>query len=145
MHWLTCFGRGGNAMAQDQPDVECNKSKHAGWNNKDMNGEETAQGCAADGVTSENESREPVTNQRHASRLFRGDYDRPGCGLIPAQQLAGESHHQGEKKKEDSSRPIHFPWILICAKEKGLRHMCADHQDHGGRTVVMQSTEEMSE
>jgi len=67
---LTCFRRRGDAMSQDQPDMQSNKVKLAGGNNKDMNGKEAAKGGTADGVTSKDKSRQPVTNQGRASSRF---------------------------------------------------------------------------
>ncbi len=90
MNRLAGGRRFGNAVAQDQPEMERDEDEHQRRHEKDVDREKAAQGRAADRRSAEDELRQPVADERNAPGLFGRDHHRPGGVLIPTQQLAGE-------------------------------------------------------
>ena len=63
-------GRLGNAVAQDQPQMQPDEGEDQRGNEKDMNRKKPAQRRAADGVAAQDEPRQPIADERNAPRLF---------------------------------------------------------------------------
>ena len=139
------FGRLGNAVAQDEPKVQPDKSKNEAGHDENVNRKKPGKGCATDGVAAQNKMREPLADERRAPGLFRRDDHGPNGVLIPAQELAGKTHDQSESQKQHAGRPVQFAGKFVGAGQKNLRHVQADHQDHGRRAVVMEAAQKMSE
>ena len=106
-------GRFGDPVAEDEPQVQRHEREDQAGHDEDVDRKKPAQGRAADGFAAEDELRQPFSDERHAARLFRRDDDGPGGILVPSQQLAGETHHQGEAEQQHAGRPVHFARILV--------------------------------
>src|SRR4029453_2920495 len=124
--------------------MKADKSKHDSRQNENMNREEPTKCRAADGITTKNEARHPVTDDRNTSRLFGRDHDRPCRRRIPPEELPGKSHSEREGEQQDSGGPSHLARKFVGAKQKRLRHMRSDHQHHRRRAEVMKSAQEAS-
>src|ERR1017187_226105 len=105
-------------MQRDEEEQERRNEKH-------VDREKAAQSSAADGVPPKDESRQPIAAERNEPRLVGGHDYRPSGILAPAQQLARESHDQGEAEQQHAARPVHFPWKLVGAEQERLPHVSA--------------------
>jgi hypothetical protein len=51
---------------------------------------------------------------------------------------------RGEAQQQHAGGPVEFAGKFVGAEQKDLRHVQANHQDHGRRAVVMETAQEMS-
>ena len=135
----------GDAVAQHQHEMYADEKEYERGHDENMDGEKAAQRCATDRRSTEDKLRQKIADERYPTRLFSSYDDRPRGGLVPAQQLAGESHHDRECEEQHAGRPIHLARILVGAKQKCLRHMRPYHQHHGRRAKVMHPSKEPAE
>ena len=80
VHWLACNRRLGDSVPKNEPEMQPDKGKHDSRQNENMDGEEATKRRAADSITTKDEARHPVADNRNTPRLLRRDHHRPCRG-----------------------------------------------------------------
>ncbi len=132
-------------MLQDEIEVKSDESENHRRNEKYVDGEEAAQRRAADGLAAENEACQVLAHEGRPPCLLGAHDDGPRRVLVPAEELPSKSHPQREHQEKDAGQPVHLAGELERSGEEHLRHVKADHEHHGGSTVVMETAQESPE
>ena len=145
VHRVARPGTLGDPVAQHQHQVQPDEQEHQRRDEEDVKGEEPAQRGAADGLAREDEARDLVAHDRHASRLCRAHDDRPDGGLVPPEQLAGERQREGEQQEDRAGEPVELAGELVRGHQVGAGHVDADQQHHGRCAEIVHAAEESAE
>lgn len=108
----------------------------------DVDDKESAECHLSRGRTAFEEASHEITQDRRLVHDFDADGRRPIGALVPWQEIAGEAeaHHDAEERQTD--QPDEFPWLLIGAPQKDLRHVGEHADHHRGRAPEMVAQEE---
>ena len=139
------LGRLGNAVMKNQVQMNRDEREDDRGNEKDVEREEAAERRATESFPRENEMRDQRADHRHPRRLLRRDDHRPHRVLIPAQELAGEAHADGEDEQHRAGQPVELARILVASHQEDLAHVDADQQHHRGRAEVMHPAQQIAE
>ena len=131
-------------MAKNQPKMQADKGKNERGHDKNVNDKKPVQRRAAHRVAAQGKTSQPFSDEGNAPGLFGPDDNGPDGVLVPTQELSGKTHDQRESQKQHPGRPVQFPWKFVGAEQENLRHVKADHQDHGRGAVVMEAAQETS-
>src|SRR5215211_8783233 len=130
-------GRPELAVLAKQVQVETDQRSQRRRQEPHVDGEHPREGSRSRRVPAQQKRYHPVPDQRRVGGYLHADFPGVEALHVPAQGVAGERQYRNYKDQENPDHPVHLPWWLVGAGEKGPYHVQADHeQQHVGRPEV---------
>ena len=131
-----------DAALHDQVHVEQSEEADDRRDEEDVRRVDPRQGRAADAIARDDETGEPVADERRAGGLFGADHERPERVLIPAEGLAGEGHERRREEKQRAGQPVDLAGVLVRAHEEHARHMGEQQEHHRARAEPVDAADD---